>query len=171
MAGNPPRSSSQRLHCGTLAAEQTRQALHADVEGRRHVKRQHLGKNQPTHNGNTERLTHFRPRAGSEGQRQRRANCRQCRHHDRTESNQAGFDDRFLHTLLVTTAYSGGRIVPQYGMFYDWPGAIVFQPGVTFIRDPFRFITDYTRVEGAPTGAFGAVRDRDNVRFQVEYVF
>ena len=27
------------------------------------------------------------------------------------------------------------------------------------------------RVEGAPTGQFGAVRDRDNVRFQMEYVF
>ncbi len=80
-------------------------------------------------------------------------------------------DDRFLHTLLVTTSYSGGRIVPSYGMFYDWQGALVFQPGVTLIRDPFRFIFDYTRIEGAPTGQFGAVRDRDNVRAQVEYVF
>jgi hypothetical protein len=44
-------------------------------------------------------------------------------------------NDRFLHTLLITTSYSGGRIVPQYGMFYDWQGAMVFQPGVTFIRD------------------------------------
>jgi hypothetical protein len=80
-------------------------------------------------------------------------------------------DDRFLQTLLITTSYSGGRIVPSYGMFYDWQGALVFQPGVAFIRDPFRFITDYSRVEGAPTGQFGAVRDRDNVRFQVEFVF
>ena len=80
-------------------------------------------------------------------------------------------DDRFLHTLLVTTAYYGGRIIPSYGMFYDWQGAFVFQPGAAYVRDPFRFITDYTRVEAAPTGQFGAVRDRDNVRFQVEYVF
>lgn len=80
-------------------------------------------------------------------------------------------DDRYLHTLLITTAYSGGRIVPQWGMFYDWQGAIVFQPGVTFIRDPFRFSTDYTRIDGAATGQFGAVRDRDNVRMQVEFVF
>jgi hypothetical protein len=64
-----------------------------------------------------------------------------------------------------------GRIIPSYGMFYDWQGAFVFQPGVTYLRDPFRFITDYTRVEAAPTGQFGTVRDRDNVRFQVEYVF
>ncbi len=80
-------------------------------------------------------------------------------------------DDRFLHTLLITTSYSGGRIVPSYGMFYDWQGGLVFQPGVTFVRDPFRFVFDYTRVEAAPTGQFGTVRDRDNVRFQVEFVF
>src|SRR6266852_2240526 len=80
-------------------------------------------------------------------------------------------DDRLLHTLLVTTSYYGGRIVPSYGMFYDWQGAFVFQPGAAYVRDPFRFIIDYTRIEAAPTGQFGAVRDRDNVRFQVEYVF
>jgi hypothetical protein len=80
-------------------------------------------------------------------------------------------DDRFLQTLLVTTSYSGGRIQPYYGMFYDWQGAMVFQPGVTFVRDPFRLTMDYTNVVGAATGQFGAVRDRDNVRFQVEYVF
>jgi len=56
-------------------------------------------------------------------------------------------------------------------MFYDWQGAFVFQPGTAYVRDPFRFIIDYTRIEAAPTGQFGAVRDRDNVRFQVEYVF
>jgi hypothetical protein len=80
-------------------------------------------------------------------------------------------DNRFLQTLLITSSYSAGRIVPQFGMFYDWQGAIVFQPGVTLVRDPFRFVFDYTRIDGAPTGQFGAVRDRDNVRFQFEYVF
>lgn len=80
-------------------------------------------------------------------------------------------DDRILQTLLITTSYSGGRIVPFYGMFYDWQGGIVFQPGVTLVRDPFRVTFDYSRIEGPPTGQFGAARDRDNVRFQVEYVF
>jgi hypothetical protein len=80
-------------------------------------------------------------------------------------------DDRFLQTLLITTSYSGGRIVPALGMFYDWQGAMVFQPGVQLVRDPFRFIVDYTALIGAPTGQFGAVRDRDNVRMQVEFVF
>jgi len=80
-------------------------------------------------------------------------------------------DNRFLQTLLITTSYSAGRVVPQFGMFYDWQGAIVFQPGVTLVRDPFRVVFDYTRIDGAPTGQFGAVRDKDNVRFQFEYVF
>ena len=80
-------------------------------------------------------------------------------------------DDRFLHTLLVTTSYSGGRIIPSYGMFYDWQGVVVFQPGVTLVRDPFRFLFDYTRIQGPPTGQLGTLRDRDNVRFQMEYVF
>jgi hypothetical protein len=73
--------------------------------------------------------------------------------------------------MLITTSYYGGRIIPTYGMFYDWQGAFVFQPGVTYSRDPFRVLADYTRVQGVPTGQFGAVRDRDNIRFQVEYVF
>jgi len=80
-------------------------------------------------------------------------------------------DDRFLHTLLVTTSYFSGSIVPSFGVFYDWQGAWVFQPGVTWVRDPFRFTVDYTAVSAAPTGQFGAVRDRDNARFQVEFVF
>jgi hypothetical protein len=80
-------------------------------------------------------------------------------------------DDRFLHTLLVTTSYSGGRILPSLGMFYDWQGVVVVQPGVTLVRDPFRFIFDYTYIAGPPTGQLGTLRDRDNVRFQMEYVF
>jgi hypothetical protein len=80
-------------------------------------------------------------------------------------------DDRFLQTLLITTSYSGGRIVPSLGMFYDWQGAFVVQPGVQLVRDPFRFIVDYTNVFGNPTGQFGAVRDKDNIRMQVEFVF
>ena len=80
-------------------------------------------------------------------------------------------DDRFLQTLQISTSYSGGRIVPSLGIFYDWQGVIVEQPGVTFVRDPFRFIMDYTRLDGPPTGQLGTVRDRDNVRFQIEYVF
>lgn len=80
-------------------------------------------------------------------------------------------DDRFLHTLLITTSYYSGQLVPFYGMFYDWQGGLVVQPGFSVVRDPFRVTIDYTRVMGPPTGQFGAVRDRDNVRAQLEFVF
>jgi hypothetical protein len=80
-------------------------------------------------------------------------------------------DDQFLQTFLITTQYSGGRIVPSFGVFYDWVGGWVFQPGVTLVRDPFRFTVDYTSISAVAAQQFGAVRDKDNVRFQVEYVF
>ena len=56
-------------------------------------------------------------------------------------------------------------------MFYDWQGSILLQPGLMLVRDPFRYVFDYTRIEGPPTGQIGTLRDRDNLRVQVEYVF
>ena len=76
-----------------------------------------------------------------------------------------------LSTGRKEVAHYGGRIVPAYTLFYDWQGAILNQPGVAYVRDPFRFIFDYTRIDGPPTGQVGTLRDRDNVRFQVEFVF
>ena len=69
-------------------------------------------------------------------------------------------DDRFLQTLLITTAYFSGKVVPAFAMFYDWQGPLLMQPGFTYIRDPFRFIFDYTYITGPPTAQIGAVRDR-----------
>ena len=48
---------------------------------------------------------------------------------------------------------------------------VVVQPGVTLVKDPFRFTFDYTSVTSVAAQQFGTVRDKDNVRFQVEYVF
>jgi len=80
-------------------------------------------------------------------------------------------DDRLLNTLLVTTSYMGGRLSPSFGVLYDWQGPLALQPGVTVVRDPFRLVVDYTFVHGPPAAEIGTLRDRDNVRFQVEYVF
>jgi hypothetical protein len=80
-------------------------------------------------------------------------------------------DDQFLHTLLVNTSYFGGKVVPQFVAAYDWQGVWLSQPGVTLVRDPFRFTFDYTRIDGGPTAQIGTLRDRDNVRVQAEYVF
>jgi hypothetical protein len=111
---------------------------------------------------------------GRPGEEQRQADRQETRVSARPERSRliSVPDDRFLHTLLVTTSYRGGTIVPSYGMFYDWQGAFLFQPGVTLVRDPFRVVFDYTRVNaGLGSGQIAALRDRDNVRFQVEYVF
>jgi hypothetical protein len=79
--------------------------------------------------------------------------------------------NQILHTLLVTTSYRGGTIVPSFGAFYDWHGVWLFQPGVQFVRDPFRLLVDYTGISGVIGGQIGLLRDRDNLRVQLEYVF
>ena len=80
-------------------------------------------------------------------------------------------DNQFLQTLAVFTSYFGGRLQPSFAVFYDWQGTKVVQPGVTLVRDPFRLVFDYTRIQGPPTGQIGTLRDRDNVRAQFEFVF
>ena len=95
-----------------------------------------------------------------------------------TRTVQIG-QDQFLHTLLINTTYnvsipftsSTVQATPGFGMFYDWQGMLVFQPSVRFLRDPWRFIVDYTNINsGVYKPLFGLVRDRDNVRLQIEYV-
>ncbi len=87
--------------------------------------------------------------------------------------------DQFLHTLLINTTYnttipftdSTVQTTPGFGMFYDWQGMLVFQPSLRFVRDPWRFVVDYTTINsGVYKQTFGLVRDRDNVRLQLEYV-
>jgi hypothetical protein len=47
----------------------------------------------------------------------------------------------------------------------------LFQPGVRFVRDPWRFIVDYTAINsGVFRYQIGLVRDKANVRAQIEYV-
>jgi len=88
--------------------------------------------------------------------------------------------DQFLYTLHVDTSYNHNLpftntnvvIAPSFNYFYDFVGAMLFQPGVRISRDPWRFILDYSIVD---SGVFrgtkiGLVRDRDNVRLQLEYV-
>lgn len=79
----------------------------------------------------------------------------------------------FLQTLLLTTSYRGGQINPTLAVFYDWVGAFVYQPGLTLVRDPFRFTIDYSildarRLKGG--SGISLLRDRDNVQFRVDYV-
>lgn len=79
----------------------------------------------------------------------------------------------FLHTLLITTNYRSGTVVPSFVFFYDWGGAMVFVPSLQLIQDPFRFGVEYSILEASRLkGGSGVslVRDRDTIQFRIEYV-
>jgi hypothetical protein len=87
--------------------------------------------------------------------------------------------NQFLQTLLINTTYNHNipgtqltvQTTPGLQMLYDWQGSLVFQPNVRIVRDPWRFIVDYTALNsGVYRYQLGLVRDRGNVRFQIEYV-
>jgi hypothetical protein len=84
-----------------------------------------------------------------------------------------------LHTFLVNTTYNTRipgtdttvQTTPGFAMFYDWQGMLLFQPSLRFVRDPWRFIIDYTTINsGVFRYQIGLVRDRSNIRAQIEYV-
>jgi hypothetical protein len=60
----------------------------------------------------------------------------------------------FLQTLLINTTYNvkapgteiNLQMTPGFSMFYDWQGMLLFQPSLRFIRDPWRFVVDYTTI-------------------------
>ena len=81
--------------------------------------------------------------------------------------------DTFLHTLFIGTAYRGGTVNPGLTIFYDWGGALVFQPQLILTQDPFRFIIDYSILSAHTLkGGSGVslLNDRSNIQFRLEYV-
>ena len=81
--------------------------------------------------------------------------------------------DQFLQTLLITSPYYGGRVIPTLALFYDWANAWVVQPSLTYSVDPFRFTVSYSLLTGTDLkggAGISLLRDRDNVLFQLEYV-
>jgi hypothetical protein len=81
--------------------------------------------------------------------------------------------DTYLQTLLITTSYRSGTITPAMVMFYDWGGAFLYQPSLTFSRDPFRFALSYSILDSHMyKGGSGVslLKDRDNIEFRLEYV-
>jgi hypothetical protein len=86
---------------------------------------------------------------------------------------------QILQTFAINSTYNvhvpgtdtNMQVTPGYNMFFDWQGMLLFQPNIRFVRDPFRFIVDYTTINsGVFRNSIGLVRDRSNVRVQVEYV-
>lgn len=81
--------------------------------------------------------------------------------------------DAFLQTFFIGTSMRSGTINPGLVVFYDWGGAFVYQPTVTFLRDPFRFTVDYSILDAHTYKAGSGVslgKDRDNIQFRFEYV-
>jgi hypothetical protein len=76
---------------------------------------------------------------------------------------------QIINTLSISTSYRSGVISPALNFFYDWQGAFVVQPGITFTRDPFRLLLQYNFIDGQFNG-IGFLRDRDNFIIQLDVV-
>jgi hypothetical protein len=72
-------------------------------------------------------------------------------------------------TFMMNTSYMSGQINPQLVLAYDARGAFMFQPQVNFLREPFRFLIQYSGIYGSFTN-FGFFRDRDQVSFVLSYL-
>ena len=72
-------------------------------------------------------------------------------------------------TAILTTNYMKGSLVPQLALAYDPRGAWLVQPQVNYIREPFRFMIQYSAIAGNFTN-FGLFRDRDQISFILTYL-
>jgi hypothetical protein len=72
-------------------------------------------------------------------------------------------------TFMVNTMYRKGTLNPQIALAYDVRGAWLIQPSVNLIREPFRFMIQYSAIAGNFT-SFGAFRDRDQITFILTYL-
>jgi hypothetical protein len=77
------------------------------------------------------------------------------------------FENTF--TFMVNTMYRKGTLNPQVALAYDVRGAWLIMPSLNFIREPFRFMIQYSAIAGNFTN-FGAFRDRDQVTFILTYL-
>jgi len=72
-------------------------------------------------------------------------------------------------TFLMNSLYLKGRLQPQLVVAGDVRGAVLFQPSINFIKEPLRFMLQYSGVQGEMTN-FGAFRDRDQISLTVSYL-
>ena len=72
-------------------------------------------------------------------------------------------------TFLTRTSYMSGQLNPQIVVAYDVRGAWMFQPQIGYLREPFRFLVQYSGIYGSFTN-FGFYRDRDQISFVVSYL-
>jgi hypothetical protein len=72
-------------------------------------------------------------------------------------------------TAVINTFYLKGMLNPQMALAYDPRGVWLIQPSVLCIREPFRFVVQYSGIVGNMAG-FGAFRDRDQIAFTIAYL-
>ena len=72
-------------------------------------------------------------------------------------------------TFLTMTSYMSGKLTPQVVLAYNARGAFMFQPQIGFLREPFRFLLQYSGVYGSFT-SLGFFRDRDQISFVFTYL-
>lgn len=86
----------------------------------------------------------------------------------------------YVSTFGINTLYSAAyffnisQMQPSITYLYDWEGAWLFQPSLTFLRDPFRFRIEYNYLEGrfisSPGSGIGLLKDKDNLAFRIDYL-
>ncbi|MEW6440037.1 MAG: DUF1302 family protein [bacterium] len=81
------------------------------------------------------------------------------------------YEDKFEHTftLLLSSTYMKGNLLPQVSAAYDPQGAIMVQPQATYIWDPLRFTVQYTNIMGS-WNSMAFFRDRDQISFIFSYL-
>ena len=82
--------------------------------------------------------------------------------------------DQEITTFSATTTYMGGNLRPTFVMQYDWTGAWLIQPSLTWtFWDPFRVNVTYNWIEGrwdtGLAGGVGLLKAKDNIWIEFQY--
>ena len=86
----------------------------------------------------------------------------------------------FVQTLIANTTYSAAyffnlaQVQPSVTYLYDWEGAWLLQPSITFVRNQWKFRVEYNNLTGrfyaGPGGGIGTLKDKDNLTFRIDYL-
>jgi hypothetical protein len=85
-----------------------------------------------------------------------------------------------VQTLIANTNYSAAyffnlaQVQLSVTYLYDWEGAWLLQPSITFVRNQWKFRVEYNAIEGrfiaGLGGGIGTLKDKDNLTFRIDYL-
>lgn len=85
-----------------------------------------------------------------------------------------------VQTFIANTNYSAAyffnlaQIQPGITYLYDWEGAWLLQPSISFVRNQWKFRVEYNAIEGrflaGLGGGIGTLKDKDNLTFRIDYL-